>query len=188
MLATWGGTMILTKYASLGEVGLWSAASQWYTIILFVPNLLLNVILSYLSGLSNDKSGHSKMLKKMLAINFVCSFIPFVIVYVLAGFISSFYGNTFVGLPQVIRVVTISTILSCLSNVFHSSLLSEGRNWLLLAFRVFRDMFMLTTLWIVLKNGVEHASLAYSWIYVIANVLYFVLMAISEILYTKRQY
>lgn len=187
MLATWGGTMILTKYASLGEVGLWSAASQWYTIILFVPNLLLNVILSYLSGLSNDKKGHSKMLNKMLAINFICSFIPFVIVYVLAGFISSFYGSTFVGLPRVIRVVTISTVLSCLSNVFHSSLLSEGRNWLLFAFRVFRDLFMLTALWIILKNGVEHASLAYSWIYVIANVLYFVLMATSEILYTKRQ-
>lgn len=187
MLATWGGTMILTKYASLGEVGLWSAASQWYTIILFVPNLLLNVILSYLSGLSKDKTSHSKMLKKMLAINFVCSFIPFIIVYVLAGYISEFYGSTFVGLQEVIRVVTISTVLSCLSNVFHSSLLSEGRNWLLLAFRVFRDLFMLITLWIVLRTGVNHASLVYSWIYVVANVIYFIMMASSEVAYKKRK-
>lgn len=186
MLATWGGTMILTKYASLGEVGLWTAASQWYTIILFVPNLLLNVILSYLSGVSKDRNSHSRMLKKMLLINFVCSFIPFIIVYALAGFISSFYGATFVGLKEVIRVVTISTVLSCLSNVFHSSLLSEGRNWLLLTFRVSRDLFMIVALWFVLIRGVEHASLVYSWIYVIANVFYFIMMASSEISYKKK--
>ena len=186
MLATWGGTMILTKYASLGEVGLWTAASQWYTIILFVPNLLLNVILSYLSGVSKDRNSHSRMLKKMLLINFVCSFIPFIIVYTLAGFISSFYGATFVGLKEVIRVVTISTVLSCLSNVFHSSLLSEGRNWLLLTFRVSRDLFMIVALWLVLIRGVEHASLVYSWIYVIANVFYFIMIASSEISYKKK--
>ncbi|MDT3356678.1 MAG: oligosaccharide flippase family protein [Bacteroidota bacterium] len=186
MLSTWGGTMILTKYASLGEVGLWSAASQWNAIILFVPHLLLNVVLSHLSGLSKDKTGHSRMLKKMLVINFVCSFLPFIVVYFMAGFISTFYGSTFVGLKDVIRVITFSSVLACLSNVFHSSLLSEGRNWLLLVFRVIRDFLMLSALWIVLKDGVEHPSLAYSWIFVIVYAIYFIVMAISEISYKNR--
>lgn len=186
MLATWGGTMILTKYASLGEVGLWSAAAQWNAIILFIPHLLLNVVLSYLSGYSKDKKNHSLMLRKMLQINFVCSFLPFIIVFILAGFISSFYGETFVGLAAVIRVVTFSSVLSCLSNVFHSSLLAEGRNWLLLSFRAIRDTLMIISLWLVLKNGVEHASLAYSWIYVIVYVIYFVMMALADVTYQKR--
>ena len=186
MLCTWGGTMILTKYASLGDVGLWSAASQWNAIILFVPHLLLNVVLSHLSGLSKDKDSHTQMLKKMLLINFVCSFIPFVIVYLAAGLITSFYGETFAGLNGVIRVLTFSSVTACLSNVFQSSLLSEGRNWLLLAFRAIRDMLMLGALWVVLRNGVSHASLAYSWIYVAAYMVYFLLLMTSEIVY-KRQ-
>lgn len=186
MLSTWGGTMLLTKYASLGEVGLWSAAAQWYAIIMFVPHLLLNVVLSYLSGVSRDKNSHSLMLKKMLLINLVCSFIPFALVYSLAGFISSFYGETFVGLSTVIRVVTFSSVLTSLSNVFHSSLLAAGKNWLLLLLRAIRDVLMILALWIVLKNGIEHASLAYAWIYVIAYVIYFILLTVSEIANKKK--
>lgn len=186
MLATWGGTMILTKYASLGEVGLWSAASQWNAIILFIPHLLQNVVLSHLSGLSKDKNSHTQMMKKMLAINFFCSVIPFLFVYVLAGFISSFYGATFVGLKGVIRVVTFSSVLSCVSSVFQSSLLSKGHNWLLLILRGIRDMTMLLSLWLVLKEGVEHASLAYSWIFVLVNAFYFIMMVSSETVLRRK--
>lgn len=176
MLCTWGGTMILTKYASFGDVGLWSAASQWNAIIMFIPSLLSNVVLSYLSGLSGKQGSRQKMLNKMLLINFVCSAIPFIIVYLLAGVISSFYGQTFGELKPILRVLTLSTIFICLSNVYQSNLLSEGKNWVLLVMRVIRDSLMLTSLWIVLYNGVEHAAMAYSWIYVIIYVVYFSLM------------
>ena len=176
MLCTWGGTMILTKYASFGDVGLWSAASQWNAIIMFIPSLLSNVVLSYLSGLSGKQDSRQKMLNKMLLINFVCSAIPFIIVYLLAGIISSFYGQTFGELKPILRVLTLSTIFICLSNVYQSNLLSEGKNWVLLAMRVIRDSLMLSSLWIVLYNGVEHAAMAYSWIYVIIYVVYFSLM------------
>lgn len=185
MLCTWGGTMILTKYSSLGDVGIWSVASQWNAIILFVPNLLLNVVLSHLSGLSKDKNNHTKMLKKMLVINFICAFIPFMVVYISADLISSFYGSTFSGLTEVIRVLTFSTIIVCLSNVFHSSLLSEGRNWTLLIFRAVRDMLMLSILWVALRNGVVNASLSYSWIYVFSYLIYLSMMVVSEVSYKK---
>ena len=187
MLCTWGGTMILTKYSSLGEVGLWSVASQWNAIILFVPQLLSNVVLSHLSSLSKDKNGHTRMLKKMLVINFICSFIPFIVVYILADLISSFYGPTFSGLNDVIRVLIFSTIIACLSSVFHSSLLSEDRNWTLLVCRAIRDMLMLSILFVALKKGVENASLSYSWIYVFSYLIYLCLLAMSEIVYKKKE-
>lgn len=186
MLSTWGGTMILTKYASLGDVGLWSAAGQWNAIILFVPHLLMNVVLSHLSGLSSDMKGHRKMLKKMLLINFVCSFTPFVVVYLCAGLIAAFYGRTFDGLSEVIRVLTFSSVIACMSNVFHSSLLSEGRNWLLLLLRAIRDVLMLLVLWFMLRSGVSNAALAYSWIYVAAYAIYFIMLVISEVQYKRN--
>lgn len=185
-LCNWGATMILTKYFSFGEVGLWTVASQWNAIILFIPQLLLNVVLSHLSSLSKDKNSHTRMLKRMLVINFICSFIPFIVVYILADLISSFYGPTFSGLSEVIRVLTFSTIIVSLSNVFHSSLLSEGRNWTLLTFRAIRDMLMLSILLVTLKKGVVNASLTYSWIYIFSNLIYFCLLAMSEIVYKKK--
>ena len=182
MLCIWGGTMILTKYASLGEVGLWSAASQWNAIIMFIPSLLSNVVLSYLSGLSGKGESRGKMLNKMLIINFVCSVVPFLLVYLFAGFISSFYGPTFTELKSLLRVLTLSTVFICLSNVYQSNLLSEGKNWALLVMRIIRDFLMLAFLLVVLLKGVEHAAMAYSWIYVIIYVLYFLLMYVFHIL------
>lgn len=187
MISTWGGTMVLTKYASLGEVGLWSAASQWNAIILFIPSLLANVVLSYLSGLSSQRESHDRMLKKMLTINFVCSFIPFVVVYFLAGFIASIYGATFVDLKPVLRVIILSTIFVCLSNVYQSNLLSEGKNWLLLFARVIRDLLLLSLLWGVLHNGVEHAALAFSWIYVAVYFVYFILMSGTQVVMRRQK-
>ena len=186
MISTWGGTMVLTKYASLGEVGLWSAASQWNAIILFIPSLLANVVLSYLSGLSSQRESHDRMLKKMLGINFTCSFLPFIIVFVLADFISSFYGATFVDLKPILRVLILSTIFVCLSNVYQSNLLSEGKNWLLLFARVIRDALLLSLLWVVLRRGVVHAALAYSWIYVAVYFVYFIIMSGIQVLLRRQ--
>lgn len=187
MLCIWGGTLLLTKYASLGDVGLWSAASQWNAIILFIPQLLSNVILSYLSGLSKHREMHSNVMRKMLLINFICSFLPFIIIYLLAGFITSFYGPTFIDLKYILRVLTLSTIFMCLSNVYQSDLLSKGKNWLLLTLRVIRDMLMLFLLWLVLRNGVISAALAYSWIYVIIYFIYYILMIITQKSINRRE-
>lgn len=178
MLCNWGGTMILTKFASLGDVGIWSAASQWNSIIIFIPTLLSNVVLSYLSGSSEEPSSHDKMLRKMLLINFVCSFIPFVFVFLLSGVIASFYGSTFADMKPVMRVLTFSTVFLCLSNVFQSNMLSEGKNWALLIFRIIRDICMFAAFYIVLKYSDNMASLSYAWVYVMAYILYFLLMLI----------
>lgn len=187
MISTCGGTMVLTKYASLGEVGLWSAALQWNAIILFIPTLLANVVLSYLSGLSSQRDSHDRMLKKMLGINFTCSFIPFIIVYVSAGFIASFYGESFVELKPILRVLILSSVFVCLSNVYQSNLLSEGKNWLLLVVRIIRDALLLSLLWIVLRHGVVHAALAYSWIYVAVYFVYFILMSGTQLIMRRQK-
>ena len=106
--------MLLTKYASVGELGLYSAGAQWNSIVLMIPSLLSNVVLSYLSGSVNDEKQHDKMVNRMLLINFATTMIPFVGVYVFANFIASFYGSSFVGLPELMRVMVFTTILeSC---------------------------------------------------------------------------
>lgn len=173
----WAAIMFLTKFASAGDLGLYSVGAQWNTIIVMIPLLLNNVILSYLSSNVSDSSHHCKTLKTMLGVNFICTLIPFVAVYLCADFIATFYGPTFYELPSLLRVITFSTIFECCTSVFKSELMSQGRTWLLFSLRCVRDVILVVLVYTVLTktNGVNGA-MSYARISVVVAVFFFILM------------
>lgn len=178
----WGTMLLLTKYASLGEVGLYTAASQWNAIIMFIPGLLSNVVLSYLSSLTSKTEEHDSMVKKMLLINFSCALIPFLVVFAFSGLIVSFYGKSFVGMQSVLNILILSTLFSCPANVFQSNLISEGRNWLLFSLRVIRDVLLISLLFgVLLLFGGKNAALTFSIIYVCVYASYLALLGLVYI-------
>lgn len=131
-----GGVFLITKLSSLGELGIYSATNQWEIFITFIPVLLSNVILSHLSNSTNDRVRHNRTMKIMLLVNFVCTLIPFIIVYCLSRWIVSWYGATFTGMASVLNVVILAAIFNCCSNVFRAEFISIGKNW-----QFFRDTF-----------------------------------------------
>lgn len=164
---------MLTKISSIGEVGLYTASAQWNSIITMIPGLLINVVLSYLSGSVNEKHLHEKTLKLMLYVNFVTTIIPFIIVYFLANFIASFYGDSFSEMPSVLRVLTFSTILEACASVYKSELLALGKTWLLFSIRFVRDFVLVVSVFVLLnytdgKNG----AIMYSWAVVIMSIIF----------------
>ena len=179
-ITQWGAPLLITKYASLGEVGIYTAAAQWNAIILFIPGVLSNVVLSYLSttAATNEQS-HKTMIKRMLLINFVCSAIPFLIVFTLSSVIVSFYGKTFVGMRSVLNILIFSTIFTCLSNVFTSDLISQGKNWLLFILRASRDIIILVLLFFVLQltNGIN-AAMNFAIINVVVAIAFLLMLLI----------
>ena len=179
-LAHWGASLLLTKYASLGELGIYSACTQWNAIILFIPGLLGNVVLSYLStsAASENSKEHSALMKKMLLINFCCAVVPFLVVFLFSPLIVSLYGPSFVGMKSVLNILIFSTIFTCLSSVLTNDLISQGRNWLLFYIRVARDIFQVVGLYFImtLTNG-ENAAANYAVFVLIINILF--LMVVS---------
>lgn len=184
-LAQWGAVLLITKYCSLGEVGLYSAAAQWNAIILFMPSLLSNVVLSYLSGSETVKQ-QKKILKLMLLVNFLATLVPFIVVYLLSGFITSFYGSTFGGMKDVMNILVFSTIFDCMSKVFQSNMISEGKNWTLFAFRTIRDMSLLSITYLILSSSSgENGAIHYAWICLSVCAGYYLLMS-AEYVITHR--
>lgn len=172
-ICNWAAIMMLTKISSIGEVGLYTASAQWNSIITMIPGLLINVVLSYLSGSVNEKHQHEKTLKLMLCVNFVTTIIPFIIVYFLANFIASFYGDSFSEMPSVLRVLTFSTILEACASVYKSELLALGKTWLLFSIRFVRDFVLVVSVFVLLnytdgKNG----AMMYSWAVVIMSIIF----------------
>jgi len=136
----WSLSYLLIKFSTYGELGLYSAAMQWNGLILFIPGILRNVILSHLSEATDDNKKHKKVLNLTLAINFFSTLIPFLIVLLFTNFIIRFYGPSFEGLEMVLKIATVSTVFVSLSNVYAQAYLSKGKNWLMLAFRSLRDL------------------------------------------------
>lgn len=186
MISTWGTTLLITKYASLGEVGIWTAVQQWNAIVLFIPGLLVNVVLAYLSG-SIDSEKHASLLKRMIIINCLCAVGPLIIVALLSGFIASMYGSTFEGMEIVLNTLLIGTLFMCLSSVLQSDFISLGKNWELLYARFLRDIFIILALFIIIRNNNENAALKIAIINVVAFITYFfILCAMSRKIYNVK--
>lgn len=174
----WIASILLVQYASFGELGMYTAAMQWNAIILFIPGILRNVVLSHLSTHSSNAQQHDKILKQTLKINFVATLIPCVVVAILAPWIATFYGNTFNGLAELIAVAVFSTILTSVSNVYAQAYTSLGRNWEMLCFKTLRDVLILGSFIILVKNYSGSIALiishvVMSFIFLIIIILYF---------------
>lgn len=185
-LSHWLGPLLLAKYASLGEVGLYSAAGQWNAIVRFIPALLSSVVLSYLSSSAKPKE-HNMMLYRVLGINFACALVPFLLVLIFSGLIVKMYGSSFVGLQAVINVLIFNTIFSVVARVFQNDLISRGKNWLMFGLRAGKDIITISALYMVLINtGGEHAAVNFAIVDVAANVLFLSTLVLFFYYETKK--
>jgi len=150
-VCNWIGLLLLTKFSTMSEVGIYTATAQWNAIILFLPGLLSNVVLSHLSG-TLDTSAHKNKIKKMLLVYFTCTLIPFLIVYISTPIIISLYGSQFDQMGGVLRILTLATIPMCCADIFKSELLALGYPWLLFSLRMIKDLLLVGIVYYFLSN------------------------------------
>lgn len=173
-LCNWGAIAILTILSSIGEVGIYSATAQWNAVILFLPSILANVVLSHLSSVS-DKKTNTKVLKKVLLIYLVCTIIPFIVVFLLSPFISGLYGTEFNDMNRVLQLMVFATIPLCCADVFKSELIALGKPWHLFFIRSARDLVLIVVLYVLLLhfNGI-HGAFYLALSNVLSAVVYFI--------------
>lgn len=174
-ICNWGGVLLITKLSTLGELGIYSATTQWNAIIIFIPSILSNVILSHLSG-TEGETQHSHVVKKMLKINLICAIIPFSVVYLLSNIIVSFYGPTFEGMKVVLRTMILSTIFSCCSKVLYSEFIAIGKTWSAFLARCAQDIILLSFGYILIRHSDFSAALAYAIATVVASLFYLLVL------------
>ena len=174
----WLGALVLIKLSDYSQMGLYAAANQWSAVILFIPSVLQNVFLSYLSGGEYKETlGHKKLLRKMLLANFVITFIPFLFIMALSPFITRLYGETYYGLSYVLHITIGTTIISCLIKVYVQDYISLGRTWALCFIRLVRDLLGLILSWLLISSFTENAAIWYSLSYATASLICLLLMA-----------
>lgn len=174
-ICNWAGIMLLTKLSSVSEVGLYSATAQWNAVITMIPGMLANVVLSHLSKADEDKQ--RGLVSKILAVYFVCTLIPFIIVYICSNIIVSFYGIEFTAMKAVLRLNIFITIPVCCSDVFKAELISLGKTWMLFSVRMLKDILLVAFAWYLLSlhNGLNGAYY-YSMSMLAASIIFLIVI------------
>lgn len=139
---------LLITYAGYGELGVTSAAGQFSGILLFIPGVLKNVMLSYFSSMKSTVS----LRKKLILINGLSTFVPWVVIAVCSRFIASFYGETFNNLHIVLIISCLASVFSSVSSVIVYEFISQGRNWTMFFLRLLRDGLSLLLAWFGLSH------------------------------------
>jgi O-antigen/teichoic acid export membrane protein len=178
LVSTWFVAYFVILFADFGEFGMYTAAMQWNAVVLFVPGILRNVILSHLSYQNRNLHKHNEILNITLKLNLVATLVPSLLVWLFSTFLSSLYGESFTGLGNLISLAVMTSVLISLSNVYTQAYMSKGLNWQMLGFRFFRDGGILILTYMLLKYQVEQFSGAYAPILsaLIINALFLIFM------------
>lgn len=174
----WVSNLLLVKMADYGQLGLHSAATQWTAVVLFIPSVLQNVMLSYLSESAETgvTANQHKMLQRMLLVNFSATFVPFLICLAVSPFIIVLYGESYSSLPLVLNIAMAATIIRCLVQVFIQEFIALGKTWTLCGIRLGRDLLSLVLSAILILHLKENAAALYNFSFLIASAFCLLLM------------
>lgn len=144
--------ILIVKNFSVGDLAFYTAALHWNSIILFVPVVLKNVFLSHLS--SKSKDSFNQELYQMLKLTFITSLIPALFFYLLTDVIEDTYGNSFLGLSEILRISILLTVFTSISNLLSQALISLSLNWTLFLLKFFREALIISLFyWLSLKGS-----------------------------------
>ena len=182
-IVSWLGSYLIITYADYGELGINSAAMQWSSVILFIPGVMKNVLLSYFSSAADTVS----LRKKMIVINFVATFFPWIVIVILSGFISNFYGESYMGLSTVLCISCLMPTFSSISGVIIYEYISLGENWRVFFIRFFREIVTLLVSWLCLSHFANiPASLMVSIVTTTVSFIFMIILLISILSYDNK--
>lgn len=174
------GIMLLTRYATVGDVGIFTASLQWNVIIMLIPTLLTNVVLAHLSATAHNTAAHNVTMRRLLLINIVCATLPFLIIYPCCGWIASVYGSQFSGMTSVLQILLFDALLFSITTVFKSEYISRGHNWLLFTVRLIKDISLVAIAYYALQAQWSlSGAQVYAIAYIASSVLYLSLILIG---------
>ena len=124
--------MLVNRPDGYGEMGIFSAANQWYAMLMFLPGILGSVVLPMLSDQLGQKNTKQSMKTMVLAIKVNLLIVtPLVLMASIASpYIMSLYGEGFrSGWPTLVVVLLTAGLLAVQTPV-GQIIAASGRMWI----------------------------------------------------------
>lgn len=153
--------MLVNRPGGYDEMGIYSAANQWYTMLMFVPSMLSSVVLPILSDQlgKNDTKESTKTLLLAIKINLFVV-LPLVLVASVASpYIMSLYGKSFSASWPTLIVVLMTAGLVAVQAPVGQIIAASGRMWIGLIMNMgWALAFIISTLLLIDYGSIGLAS------------------------------
>jgi O-antigen/teichoic acid export membrane protein len=154
------------------EMGVFSAAFQWRTVMLFVPSNLGQVLLPMFaaSGAHAEPKAQQTMLWNVVRANAVYTALTAAIIAAMGHFIMRAYGPGFSGGGPVLSLIAVSTCLLCIQLPIGHFLIAAGEMWLCAAMNTTWGILLVLGTWLLVAKGALGAiglALAYLLAYTV---------------------
>ena len=163
--AAWVCNAILVNSpGGYAEMGVFTAAGNWRSIIFFLPYTVSGIYLPVAANLWAERNtgDFKRVIYANLAINTLASATIAVPVAVLAGPIMRTYGEGFeYGAPTLVLLAA-SCIVVAVDYATANILISQGRMWLLLAYNLLMAAVLIGSAWWFVSHGAGAAGMAAS--------------------------
>lgn len=173
----WTKTFLASK-SSYNEVAVFDVAEQWYTMVLFIPTALGQIILPMLTNTMEEGTikQYIKLVKTNLIINIGISLILSMLVISLGPIILGFYGEGFLNV-KALAFMMLTTVASSACNVVGQVIASRDKMWYGFSFNLlWAILLILYTIFFVGNLGYGASGLALAML--LAYLSHFVLQAI----------
>lgn len=181
--AMWAANAILVNQKNgYSELGLFSAANQWRSALMFIPNILLQVALPILSSLDVDSSDSARSqfartfeITQTLTLGIVLPLGVLLIFY--SDYVIGFYGPQFSrGLPSLIGVA-LTVMIMGVSAASGPAIQASGRMWAGFTVNLIWGVVMLGLVWAYAPSlGAVALAFAPAAAYVVLAVVAFVIL------------
>ena len=155
--------MLVNQPGGYGEMGIYNAANQWRTAVVFLPAVVENMILPVLSNLRSEGNwtAYRKVVLYNVYFNAGIALVVASVVYAFSPLILKTYGPGFESGRPVILVLALSAVLSATIGVSGQFIASEDRMWWGLFLNLIWAVTLIIGTWFLVGRGALGLSLAY---------------------------
>lgn len=181
----WWSKTFLVSHAGYGDMAILDVADQWSTLALFVPGILAQILLPFLSNTRSEGEyqKYNKLIIYNIIANAVISGAIAVTVILFRNLIMSSYGKTFDNtLPLCILIV--SSIFVSICHVVGQVIASQGKMWIGFGFNALWCCWMIVFSYKFVYLGAVGIALAT----LISYILHFLGQSLYVLFVIKRGY
>jgi len=123
--------MLVQQPDGYGELGLFNAANQWRTLVVFLPALLANAMLPVLSETyaRTDRTEFTQAISINLRATWIVALPMTMLVIALGPELSLLFGKQFLGMEEMIPPLMVSCLLMLISTPTGAALAGAGKMW-----------------------------------------------------------
>jgi len=156
-------TFLVNKPGGYGEMGIFNAAFQWRTFILFIPNIINQASLPIFSNLYGNKNyaAHSKLVTYNLLVICLFSFLVWGIISIFSKQIMSIYGPGFANGSMTMILLTAATVFHVSSGVIGQYMFSTSKIWHIFTVNSIWAVILIISSYYLTSKGSVGLALAY---------------------------